>query len=624
MSNLTFDEGLIREHPPEPLEGHTVVVLERVGEAGERFHSLLESGDERPWQIALAALLRRPNPYIAFAVDTRRDYQLAFVEPMDLRGATHGFALQFSLWYRVADPQRLVGARARDPLRQVRNRVAEVLTSVVGALDGSAGVHVLQAVIESLVSGARAELLAFAAEYGIEINELRAGIPDDIAEAYRMQAAETERLKRELVETIRNLLDQQADQTGIPVDPGDLVQVSRILRGDEDAVLYRLDMLASRLENLVEGMKPQAALPGPSRGEDAAASPPVSLPSSMPPEAPPEASPEAPPPAEDGDVLYRVWYATNRRPVGTGATLSYSGRVDERVHLGSCDVVIPATHRMGELGSPWIRRFLTRTDDRLRLQAITPLEAEHFWSGVRDVAASYPADKRHALVFIHGYRVSFKGAALRAAQLGYDLGVKGPVAFFSWPSRATVFGYPADGSAVEASEGDITDFLIQFARDCGADRVHIIAHSMGNRPLLRALQRILSAAEAVPAVRFGHLILAAPDVTRGLFLDVADQYRRLAQRTTLYVSDEDNALRVSFRMQGDRVGLAPPVTCAEGIDTIHVGKVDRTMLGHSTFAEARPVLNDIHALLSYDAPPDQRAGLDERMQGNERYWEFRA
>jgi esterase/lipase superfamily enzyme len=319
-----------------------------------------------------------------------------------------------------------------------------------------------------------------------------------------------------------------------------------------------------------------------------------------------------------------VWYATNRQPHGDSFEAGYGARVDDRVHLGCCDVVIPASHRIGELGSPWIRRILSGTDDRLRVHQLVPMEAERFWTGVRASAASFPPEQRHALVFIHGYRVSFRDAALRAAQLGYDLGVKGPVAFFSWPSRATLMGYPADGSAVEASEGAITRFLIRFARDCGADRVHVIAHSMGNRPLLRALQRIVPASRQEPAIRFGHLVLAAPDITRQLFLEVADDYRRLSHRTTLYVSHEDRALRTSFRLHGPRVGLAPPVTCVPGIDTVHVANVDRTLLGHSTFAEARPVLSDIHALLNFDAQPERRVGLIERRQGGDRYWEVRA
>jgi esterase/lipase superfamily enzyme len=38
---------------------------------------------------------------------------------------------------------------------------------------------------------------------------------------------------------------------------------------------------------------------------------------------------------------------------------------------------------------------------------------------------------------VHGYNVSFDDAALRTAQLAYDLTFDCPAAFFSWPSKGT-------------------------------------------------------------------------------------------------------------------------------------------------------------------------------------------
>jgi len=52
-------------------------------------------------------------------------------------------------------------------------------------------------------------------------------------------------------------------------------------------------------------------------------------------------------------------------------------------------------------------------------------------------------------------------------------------------------------SRFEASEVYITHFLTRFAQDSGAERVHRIAHSMGNRGLLRSVQRIVSQAQAL-------------------------------------------------------------------------------------------------------------------------------
>jgi esterase/lipase superfamily enzyme len=563
MTNLTFDEGLIREHTPEPLEGHVVVVLERVGDSGERFHSLIEPGGTPP-QLS-------PRGYVAFAVDASRPRLLSFSEHVEMPEGGRGFELRFSVEYFVADPRLLVSTRQRDPLGQLRNRLAQVVTREIAELprwDADS--------FQVPSNRALGSLRAYAQEYGIALTGLR--------------------LEAEF--------------------PASRMETRRPSCVREPRSEYRPERELRNRESRLRGGNPVS--------EGASGHPERAPPEASPPRAPAVRAPTSRGEVSSDDKLYRVWYATNRQPITNGAKTGYGGRVDTRVHFGSCDVVIPATHKIGELGSPWIRRFLSGTDDRLRLHDVVPMEEAGFWSSVREYAATFDAKHRHALVFIHGYRVSFRDAALRAAQLGYDLNVQGPVAFFSWPSRATLLGYGNDGSAAEASERAMTEFLTRFTRDCGADRVHVIAHSMGNRLLLRALQRIVAAAETTPAIRFGHLVLAAPDITRELFLDVADQYRRLSQRTTLYVSDVDRALRASFRLQGARVGLAPPITCAPGIDTVHVANVDRTLMGHSTFAEARPVLCDIHALLNHDAPPERRAGLAERGEGSERYWEVRA
>lgn len=605
MSNLTFDERLICEHTPEPLGGHTVVVLERVGEAGEKFHSLLEPGAQAVRPGFISVLRGKPSPYIAFAVDTSRDRSLSFSEHVVMEDHLHEFDLHFSLWYHAVDPQLLVATRENDPLQRVRRRVAEVVTRELAELPRAEVWHSFRSTSESVVSSTIAGMNDFARAYGISITSLRLSLPfpEDATEKFRRVQDE---IPRELhIERLRQIdLKLEVLRHSVKLKRADVLSGTLHESLSRESVEKFAELI--REAETLDVFRESTGLHG-SAG-----------PSGM-----SVSSGETMPLLPGGGRLYRVWYATNRRPTDDGSEIGYGVRLDDRVHYGSCDVVIPASHKYGSLGSSWVRRFISGVDDRLRVHEVAPMEEESFWTRVRYYAASFSPEHRHALVFIHGYRVSFRDAALRAAQLGYDLDVKGPVAFFSWPSRATVMGYLKDGSAVEASEKAITDFLIRFVRDCGADHVHVIAHSMGNRPLMRALQRIASAKEQ-DAVRFGHLVLAAPDVNREIFLEVADGYRRLSQRTTLYVSDVDRALRASYRLQGSRVGLAPPVTCVPGIDTVHVANVDRTMLGHSTFAEARPVLYDIHMLLNQNTPPELRPGLTERFQGSDRYWEVRA
>jgi len=152
--------------------------------------------------------------------------------------------------------------------------------------------------------------------------------------------------------------------------------------------------------------------------------------------------------------------------------------------------------------------------------------------------------------------------------------------------------------------------------------VHVIAHSMGNRGLLRAIQRIEARASQTAGVRFGQVFLAAPDLDVGLFRDLAALYPRFSERTTLYVSARDRAVEASHWLHRyDRVGYAPPVTVVDGIDTVEVTGLDLSILGHGYFAEAHGVLYDMHQLLRNNATPDSRLRLHPKQASDGRcYW----
>jgi len=330
------------------------------------------------------------------------------------------------------------------------------------------------------------------------------------------------------------------------------------------------------------------------------------------------------------DTSFPVWYATNRQSIhdDEGKLLSFSTERASTTTYGKCLVDIPESHVIGETRANfWQRVWLTVTlrkdASALRLLGIQPASTTAaYWAEIQHAAAQWPINQRCGLVFIHGYNVSFEDAAIRAAQIGADLQIRGPVGFFSWPSQGTLLGYAADEASIEASEAQITQYLLNFARESNTDRVHIIAHSMGNRGLLRALQRIAATAEANAPKIFEQIILAAPDVDKALFLSLADHYHRLARHTTLYVSNKDLALASSrmLRTGMDRAGLTPPVTIAPDIDTVNVTNIDVTLLGHGYVAEARDVLADMHQLIYHNTSPDERMGLRPAEEGGQRYW----
>ncbi len=329
----------------------------------------------------------------------------------------------------------------------------------------------------------------------------------------------------------------------------------------------------------------------------------------------------------EGDLIYPVWFGTNRKPLPAGE--GFGSSRNDRITRGRVDVHVPKAHRFGETGSSFWRRLfrLNLSDDHLRVQRIETLEWDDFFREMRqaqDVAAHAHHLPPHALFFLHGYYVTFEDAAIRAAQLGCDLSVPGATAFFSWPSRGSVAAYPADEATIEASERAITEFLVDFAAHCGAEKVHVVAHSMGNRGLLRALQRIAANAESRGKVKFGQIFLAAPDIDRDLFLDLADLYPAYAERTTLYTSRSDLPVHLSSKLHdAPRAGYFTPYTVAPGLDTIAVPDFDIDLLGHSYFAQAEAMLHDMFDLIRHGEPPEMRQRLNAVEVAGQSFWEVR-
>jgi esterase/lipase superfamily enzyme len=153
---------------------------------------------------------------------------------------------------------------------------------------------------------------------------------------------------------------------------------------------------------------------------------------------------------------------------------------------------------------------------------------------------------------------------------------------------------------------------------------HLIAHSMGNRGLLRALQRIAASAQTRGQVKFGQVFLAAPDVDQDRFLDLARLYPEHAERTTLYASDGDLPVHLSAKLHdAPRAGYYMPYTVAPGIDTVAVPDFDLDLLGHSYFAQAEALLHDIHDLIRHNLPPPRRQRLIPDVHDNAQFWKLR-
>jgi esterase/lipase superfamily enzyme len=325
---------------------------------------------------------------------------------------------------------------------------------------------------------------------------------------------------------------------------------------------------------------------------------------------------------------FTVWFGTNRKVINPiDFENGFTSERADKITYGSVDVFVPKAHRFGETGTSFWKKIkrLDFRGDHLRIQRVDCLTPQEMWKQLQleMAAAQSEGEIPHGLVFIHGYNTSFADAAIRAAQIGFDLKIPGATAFFSWPSRAGAIDYPADESMIEESEAAVVDFLDQFVSNSGAEKVHVIAHSMGNRGLLRALMNISMNPQLTQRVRFGQFILAAPDVSRGFFLQHAHVYPSpRSERTTLYASAGDRAVFLSSKLhKGPRAGYFLPYTVAANIDTIAVPDFDLDLLGHGYFAQAEALLHDIHDLIQHNTPPQARQRIRSLVHANEKLWQ---
>jgi esterase/lipase superfamily enzyme len=327
----------------------------------------------------------------------------------------------------------------------------------------------------------------------------------------------------------------------------------------------------------------------------------------------PAAAAEAAPDAR-GYTPVEVLYATDRAASGQAAVQRfYSGEreADAAVHFGRCVVTLPLQRERGELNSPGLLDFWRGADPtrHIVLASIEPLQPAAF----EQAALRQLGDASHeALLFVHGYNVSFHDAARRTAQLAHDLAWRGLRLCYSWPSKGEFLGYAADGDSAAWSAPHLAAVIRRLRALKPGLRLHLVAHSMGNRVLTQALQELQWKGDA-PQESVQQVALAAPDIDRNVFEGLAAALRASARRVTLYASSNDRALWVSKLLhRGPRAGDAGDAMQAlDGVDTIDASRVDSSLVGlnHGYFAGKLSVLSDLALLLRADTPPGQRPGL---------------
>lgn len=430
---------------------------------------------------------------------------------------------------------------------------------------------------------------------------------------------------------------QAEEKPGAP-DPGDLMPGAGEPSAGEPAPLPSPPPGGSfggapPPEPLARGAPPAAPAPPPP-----GASSPDPVGGGAPPSAP------APPPADEAkkeqgewDVV-PVFYGTDRAQRPDEKRLDYGSERGRRLELGRALVTVPKAHKVPSIERPWTIRVFNITlyeeqedpNRHFTMDEIKALSQDEFLALVHERLAASARYKDHAFIFVHGYNTSFDYAVYRAAQISYDLKFDGAAFAYSWPSGGGLASYTYDRESSGQAEPYLKEFMELVINKTGAKSVSIIAHSMGNQPTLQVLKDLRRSTP--DGVHISQIILAAPDVDRDSFENIARDIQGLATGITLYAAGNDRALRVSRNFYGGvpRAGDVPTTgpLVLPGIDTIDVtaSSMDALGLNHSGYAENNELLKDIGALIASGIrPPRLRTpALEEVTTDRGLYWRYPA
>ncbi|MBB4120276.1 alpha/beta hydrolase [Martelella radicis] len=332
---------------------------------------------------------------------------------------------------------------------------------------------------------------------------------------------------------------------------------------------------------------------------------------------------------EGGFSAVDVFYATDRARTGNTDPADFYGYGRGDLEYGVVTVTIPDTHVPGAIETPsiWKLEFGPSPAKHVMVQKVDPMQANAYFARMNSELEA--RERKEIVVFIHGFNTRFDAAAKRAAQLAYDMDYRGVPVLYSWPSAGQTVRYVADTAVVRLSGRRLSMFLEDLRDRSGADTIHIVAHSMGNRALTDALELMAlrnSVTEGNDPV-FGQVFFAAPDVDAGLFKEMMKTIHPLAERLTLYTSENDWALVASKKLHGNapRAGQGgDSVTTDELFDTIDMSDLGEDMLAHTYFADDSSALADIVSLIWRNPPPGVRCGMTETVtEAGETAWKYR-
>ncbi len=239
-----------------------------------------------------------------------------------------------------------------------------------------------------------------------------------------------------------------------------------------------------------------------------------------------------------------IFAATNRSRLEDG---TFGPERSDDYSLLELTVSIPPSHTPGTLEFGYAKA---------NPQKEFTMAARHQFEQVSDFDARlkkelhrFPPDERDVSVFVHGYNSTQAETVFRAAQLTHDLETPGATVVYSWPSLGSPLGYAYDGDSVLFARDGLEN-LLRHLKKAGANRIVLVAHSMGSVLAMETLRQIEIRSPNWSDKNLGGVILMSPDLDIDVFRSQMRRFERVPQPFLVLVSRKDTILNFSRRIRG--------------------------------------------------------------------------
>ena len=355
-------------------------------------------------------------------------------------------------------------------------------------------------------------------------------------------------------------------------------------------------------------------------------------------------------PSAVSDPEIKLFYATNRLPVGPRAGRLYAVVPGRDLHTGV------ATVRIGEEGTTWDKIYawstgasddrrpflhLTNLNEQATIDSDAPLTPEATaWFAEINAAIEQSRDK-DIIVYVHGANTTVERAAGQAAQLHHFTGRNSIVLLFAWPTAENFLRYSRDMVTAFGAAPHLAKLIELLDTNTGARKIDVFTYSAGATVGSDGLAIVGRDANApgAAAPRLGEIYHAAPDADFRAFVDDMANYADKTERVTVAVNLGDSALRLSQvinrasragrpdmrELSQEQTDWLLGATSEYGIDVLRVRPENIPGLSsrsHAFWYDDPWVSSDVLITLLYDLPAGERGLAEGETPAGAHYWTF--